>query len=435
MFRFLTLITTLFFCLATSSPCNGQVGGVSIDPKGILQLTPAVPSKTDFSPAPPEVAHRNDSRHLSLKRLEATILEHQRLQRPLPVEIRYLAGLQRIEEVVLLPSENDAILIGPAAGWTRSPGGGLVDPQTQRPLLELDDLAVALRFSIASNQPSSFIGCSIDPTDAGLKRYARYLRKLKGPLDSQRFPSLEKGMQRAMGLQDVRIFGVPDNSRFASKLVIADYFLKRLAMGFDRPPIKGWVSYMDLLSKSGKNAVRRQHRFWFVATHNTLTRSADHRIWHFNGPGLAVRTAATTSKDSDKSKASPVAARMAEHLTDHFPLLAKHIPVFGELENLARLAVAAEIVVNAPIAESQTRWHSRVLVDPQLYLPKTTRVPRHVSSLAVIRKARGRNWIMSISGGVKLQPPPVASGNAATINPRLRIHRRPKDSTKWWWDG
>jgi len=434
MYRFSTVIIVLSFSLSASSPCDGQVGGVHIDSKGILQLAKKSPPKDDFPPAPTEIARRNDSRHLSLKGLEATIAEHQRTARPLPIEVRYLAGLRRIDEVVLVPNDNDAILIGPAAGWTQLPSGDIVDPETHRPLLELDDLAIALRFSTASSRPSSFIGCSIDPTDNGLKRYARYLRKLKGPLDSQRFPTLVKGMQQAMGLQDVRIFGVPDTSRFACKLVVADYFLKRVAMGFDRPPIKGWVSYMDLLSKAGKNAVRRQHRFWFVATHNNISRSPDHRIWHFNGPGLIVRTAATTSNTSDKSKASPVATRMAQHLTDNFPLLAKHIPVFGELENLARLAVAAEIVANAPIVGPNTRWQSRVLVDPKLYSPETSRVPRHVPSLAVIRKARGRNWIMSISGGVKLEPPPIATADAVTINHRLRIHRRPKDSTDWWWD-
>ena len=434
MHRFSTLIIALSLSLTTSSPCDGQVGGVHIDPKGILHLAKKSSPKNGFSPAPTEIARRHDSRHLSLKGLEATIAEHQRTARPLPVEVRYLAGLRRIDEVVLVPSDNDAILIGPAAGWTQLPSGDVVDPETHRPLLELDDLAIALRFSTDPSRVSSFIGCSIDPTEAGLKRYARYLRKLKGPLDSERFPTLVKGMQQAMGLQDVRIFGVPDNSRFACKLVVADYFLKRVAMGFDRPEIKGWVSYMDLLSKAGKNAVRQQHRFWFVATHKNISRSSDHRIWHFSGPGLVVRTAATTSNDSDKAKASPIATRMAQHLTDNFPLLAKHIPVFGELENLARLAVAAEILANAPIADPQTRWNSRILINPKLYSPKTTRVPRHVPSLAVIRKARSRKWILSISGGVKLEPPPIATGDAATINPRLRIHRRPKDSTDWWWD-
>ncbi len=434
MLRFLTLSIALSFSLITASPCDGQVGGVRIDSKGILHLVNTSSSRNELSPAPPEIARRHNSRHLSLKRLEATIAEHKRAARPLPNEVRYLAGLQRIDEVVLLPSENDAILIGPAAGWTQLPSGDVADPETRRPLLELDDLAIALRFSISSNPTSSFVGCSIDPTEAGLKRYARYLKQMKGPLDSQRFPTLVKGMQQAMGLQGVRIFGVPDNSRFACKLVVADYFLKRVAMGFDRPPIKGWVSYMDLLSKAGKKAVRRQHRFWFVATHNNISRSSDYRIWNFRGPGLAVRTAATTSNDSGTSNASPIATRMAQHLTDNFPLLAKHVPVFSELENLARLAVAAEIVANAPITDTQNRWRSRLLTNPKLYSPETTRVPRHVPSLAVIRKARGRNWILSISGGVKLDPPPIATADATTINPRLRIHRRPKNSTGWWWD-
>ncbi|GIT31646.1 MAG: hypothetical protein Ct9H300mP1_36920 [Planctomycetaceae bacterium] len=53
-----------------------------------------------------------------------------------------------------------------------------------------------------------------------------------------------------MGPQEVRVFGVPADSRFACKLVAADYHLKRVAMGFDRPPVKGLINYVDLLAKA-----------------------------------------------------------------------------------------------------------------------------------------------------------------------------------------
>jgi hypothetical protein len=252
-------------------------------------------------------------------------------------------------------------------------------------------------------------------------------------------------MQAAMGHQDVRIFGIPSNSRFACKLVAADYRLKRVAMGFDRPPVRGLLNYMDLLARSGKQAVQRQHRFWFVATHDRISRSPDGHFWHLSGSGLEVRTAVSgtprkPSASETKTKAAPAARRLAANLTRSFPELVKHIPVFGELENLIRLTVAAEIAVNAPLTDTTTRWSSLVLGDPERYRTQTTLAPKRVPSLAAVRKARGRNWIFSVSGGIALQPPPVQLRSFGTLDRQLAarirsIQGKPNPTDKsWWWD-
>ncbi len=434
-----TLSIFLGLALATCAlgppPLTAQVGGIRIDAHGLLQQARILDS-VPTTPRP--VAKRHGTRTISLKRLERTVAEHIDAGRPLPPDVRFLAGLQRIDDVVLLPDQADVLLIGPAAGWIRLPTGEIVDPLSHRPVLELDDLALALRFAANPTPTDSFIGCSIDPSTNGLKTYARYLKSLSGTINPNRVPKLVSGMQAAMGHQDVRIFGIPANSRFACKLVAADYRLKRVAMGFDRPPIKGLLNYIDLLAKANKATVRRQHRFWFVATHQGISRSPDGRAWRFTGPGLAVRTAAANSDtvpgNSDE-KATPIARRMATNLTENFPQLAHHIPVFGELDNLVRLVLAAEIAVHAPLPEADSRWRCRVLVDLDRYHPKTSPAPRHVPSLASVRKARGRYWIMSISGGVKLEPPPVRLKDFGTVDRRLQPRIRAVAAARsWWWD-
>ena len=303
------------------------------------------------------------------------------------------------------------------------------------PADQLDDLALALRFAASPDRITSFIGCSIDPTRDGIKRYTRFLKGLSGAITTQKIPRLVEGMQRAMGEQDVRVFGVPPDSRFACKLVAADYRLKRVAMGFERLPIKGLVNYMDLLAKADRSAVRRQHRFWFVATHDGISRSPDSRIWSFSGPCLAVRTAAAGSPGDDDKKASPIAKRMAANLTSRFPQLARRIPVFADLENLVRLTVASEIALHAPLAASQARWHSRVLIDPDRFRRRTSPAPRRVPSLASVRKGRGRNWVLSVSGGVKVEPPPVRRKDFGRIDRQLvRTKHHTPTSGSWWWD-
>jgi len=441
----ITWLLVLTACWMVPLPVPAQVGGIHIDAQGLLHLAKlADPKQASTTPdAPLEISRRHNTRKLSLKRLEQTIAEHLDANRPLPPEVRYLAGLQRIDEVLLLPADSDIVLVGPAAGWIRLASGEVVDPDSRRPVLELDDLALALRFAASMQRPVSFIGCSIDPTPDGIKNYARYMKRLSGAVNAQRLPRLVAEMQQAMGQQQVRVFGVPSDSRFACKLVAADFRLKRVAMGFERPPIKGLLNYMDLLTRANRSAVRRQHRFWFVATHAGISRSPDGLAWHFTGPGLAVRTAAAGSRDGpgarDNNKsASPVARRMATNLTEKFPQLVRHIPVFGELENLVRLAIAAEIALHAPLIESESRWHSQVLVDTDRYRRRTSPAPQRVPSLAAIRKARGRNWIFSVSGGVMVEPPPVRLKSFGTVDRRLESRvraARPKSATgSWWWD-
>tara|TARA_B100000809_G_scaffold52467_1_gene47793 strand:- start:125 stop:514 length:390 start_codon:yes stop_codon:yes gene_type:complete len=129
---------------------------------------------------------------------------------------------------------------------------------------------------------------------------------------------------------------------------------------------------------------------------------------------------------------------MATNLTEKFPQLARHIPVFGELDNLVRLSVAAEIALHAPLGASEGRWQSQVLVDADRYRRRTSSAPKRVPSLAAVRKARGRNWIFSVSGGVKVEPPPVRLKSFGTVDRRLepRVEAaRPRATTgSWWWD-
>ena len=432
----ITTVAAITVTLLGMTTASAQVGGIKIDATGLLQRAATNSNAPSIADAPSDFAQRTANRKISLKRLEATITAHLKSETPLPDSIRYLAGLQRIDQVLLNPDQEDVLLVGPAAGWTRLPTGEIVDPQTHHPVLELDDLALAIRFATSSNKNTSFIGCSIDPTRDGLKRYARYLKRLSGSINAQRIPQLVKEMQRAMGPQDVRVFGVPADSRFACKLVAADYHLKRVAMGFDRPPVKGLINYVDLLAKANPSAVRRQHRFWFVAIHDGLSRSPDSRTWIFSGPCLAIRTAATgPGQDDDDRKASPIAERMATNLTSRFTALARHIPVFAELENLVRLTVATEIALHAPLPESTTRWQSRLLKDPEQFRRRTSHPPRRVPSLASIRKARGRNWVLSVSGGVQVEPPRIREKDVVRVDRRLRRSKHHSTtSNSWWWD-
>ena len=76
-------------------------------------------------------------------------------------------------------------------------------------------------------------------------------------------------------LQEVRVSGVPVQTRFAQIMVEADYFMKRLANGSSKPRVPSFNSHTDFLFlelrkqwNRGRTPRMERHimsRFWFAA--------------------------------------------------------------------------------------------------------------------------------------------------------------------------
>jgi hypothetical protein len=153
------------------------VGGVAISTEGVLTVV-----KTDLlrqvantrrkalAQLPGDLNQPTTLRSISLSRLQAAIADCQKTNRPLPDDIRYLAGLQRVEYVFLDPHHHDIVLAGPAEGWVVNEQGEVVGAKNGRAVLRLEDLLVALRS--ADQARNGGISCSIDPTPEGIKRRA-----------------------------------------------------------------------------------------------------------------------------------------------------------------------------------------------------------------------------------------------------------------------
>lgn len=462
----------LFVLLVIATNASAQVGGIYIDPEGVLREAStlglgdrerlnASRSEVADEAAPRDVAVASPLRKVSLRRLERTMRETLARRPTLPAEIAFLAGLQRIQYVFFYPEEDDVVLAGPAEGWTQSPGGEIVGTRSRRPVLHLDDLLHALRYAFDDRPESAFLGCSIEPTAEGVKRHAAYMNGL-GQMDRSRLPQIFSGMEEAMGPQDVKIYGVPESSRFALKLVAADYRLKRLALAHDPSPVPEVVNYLDLQAKRGVVAgPQRQHRWWFVAQFDALHHSPDRLAWELEGTGVAVQTAPSnpggaaakggtkagkeSKKPAKEPQASPAAQTFAKVCTKQFPKLAERIPVFAELQNLIALSVAVELVRErsdaareAEAADEKPLYRFDELLDDSKCPVSHVNVPRSVPSLTNSRLVDGKNWLISISGGVEINPRTAAGREFHSEAPRRRLSEartadRPPN-TQWWWD-
>ena len=187
----------------------------------------------------PKLASFSKMRKVSLNRLERAILDH---QNTITDEMRYLAGLQRVRYVFYYPESNDIVLAGPAEGWVPDASGRIVGIGTGRPVVQLQDLVVALRAFPAGDDKTTLIGCSIDPTPEGLASMQHFLRGNR-PTPDEPEPFVE-ALRNSLGYQLVRIDGVAPKTHFAQVMVEADYRMKLIGIGLERPPVR-MVSYVD----------------------------------------------------------------------------------------------------------------------------------------------------------------------------------------------
>ncbi len=202
---------------------QGVVGGVKVDAGGLVrdasveeqgeelrQLRAAMKSPTG------PLADKASLRMISLKKLQQAIQQAAQQDKPLPEEVLYLAGLQRVEYVFAYPEQNDIVLAGPAEPWTVRDDSSVVGKSSGRPVMRLEDLLVALRTADQAQQ--EVISVSIDPTADGQVRLQQLMSKMNGNGFN---PDVAAPMiKEAFGPQDVKLTAVPRTREWRKHLLL-----------------------------------------------------------------------------------------------------------------------------------------------------------------------------------------------------------------------
>ena len=144
--------------LMQSNLCFGQmgfgsqaVGGISVDAAGIVRtlepkaLESLAAERTRALADAGWSGKASESRTVSLKAVAAAVTESVAKGTPLPAEVQFLGGLQRIERVFVDPDGHDILLCGPADALAVDGSGAIVGARSGRPPLHLEDLIVCLR--------------------------------------------------------------------------------------------------------------------------------------------------------------------------------------------------------------------------------------------------------------------------------------------------
>ncbi|MFM8436189.1 MAG: DUF1598 domain-containing protein, partial [Planctomycetia bacterium] len=192
------------------------VGGISIDAHGIVRtLEPEASlelaarrremlAKAGLPPGKPAAL-----RKVSLARLCKAVEQFSTTGTPLPADVIFLGGLERVTHVFVDPDGHDIILAGPADAAAIDPMGNVVAGTSGRPLLLLEDFVVALR--AIDGARAGGVRCSIDPSPEGVTKLQRYLGSLKS-IGANPEATL-RTMENVLGPQKVTVGGVPADSR------------------------------------------------------------------------------------------------------------------------------------------------------------------------------------------------------------------------------
>ncbi|MBM4023721.1 MAG: DUF1598 domain-containing protein, partial [Planctomycetes bacterium] len=370
------------------------VGGIAVDAQGIVRnLDPrareelAVERRRILGD---EAGAACELRKISLAKVIAALKESAAKKAALPAEVLFLGGLERITHVFVDPDGHDIVLAGPADRITVDAGGAIVGAKSRRPLLQLEDLIVALR-AIDKAREGGML-CSIDPTAEGRKKLQAFLARQETIVDPAR---TFRSMEEAVGPQVVTVGGVPGDTRFAQVLVAADYRMKRIGMGLEESGLPALPSYLSMVPAGGR-AVSLP-RFWLEADYDPIARDADELAWRIGGRRMKCLTETDVAGRAGLNRGAggqdKIAARWCEAMTRQYDALATRQPVFADLVNCVDLAVVAAIIRSRQL-DGRAGLDLGLLLDAErLPLPKydvAASVPTVASGLK-----KGRAWVLS----------------------------------------
>jgi hypothetical protein len=413
------------------------VGGVAINADGVLgqptlkELNDLRELRTkDYRPPAGELNRPVALRMFSLREAEdALAASGKNSTAQMPDEIKFMAGLQRIQYVFIYP--DDVVLAGPGEGWRVDAKGEYVGVTTGRPVLKLEDFLVALR--TVDNARQGGITVSIDPTAEGRQRFEQFMSRQKTFQ-----PGVLAGIEKALGPQQITITGVPESSNFARVLAASDYKMKRIAMGLEPSPLKELPSFLEMMKTQRVKLDNMMPRWWMACHYEPLAKSEDGLAWEIRGPGVKVMTEdeiiGADGSVTGTGKAHPAAQKWADLMTEHYDALAAKEPVFGDLRNLMDMCVVAALISKERML-SQANLELATLrgEDGKVSLVELP-APKTVATQCSFIK-RDREYIITASGGVEIASWEVAS-RSQTVKEVSQVREKatPKARGIVWWN-
>ena len=331
-------------------------------------------------------------------------------------------------------------MAGPAQGWMTDLTGRVVGISNGRPTLQLQDLVVALRAFPPDGKETNMIGCSIDPTQEGLAAMQRFLNQMGVRATPDQTQYIVDGLQTSLGNQDVTVHGVSPETHFAQVMVEADYRMKLIGIGLEKPPVR-LVSFVDRANPAqvARNAMQR---WFFTPDYNCVRVSDDGLAMEMIGDGVKLIGAdEMVTADGMRKKASRgsrASQTFVSSFTKKYSELADRSPVFAELRNLIDLSVVAAFIQDENYYE-KAEWDQGMLASEETFAVEIYQAPKKVPT-AVTARWKGTQLMTPVGGGVHIEPTAALDsqnlltdekGKVAGLRKQIKLNLA---KGQWWWD-
>ncbi len=403
-----------------------------------LQAARSAYSQT-FSQLPQSIRMQSPIRYVSLNRLEKAIVDNGGVVNE---DMKYLAGLQRVQYVFYFPDSKDIVIAGPADAWGPGYEGAMVGVNSGLPVCELQDLVVALRAFAPGKDAAEVVGCSIDPTEEANVRLQAFMNQRGNTANPALRQQFVRGVQQSLGMQTIRVDGVPATTHAAHVMVAADYRMKRLGIGIDPVPqgvrMKTFIDEVTPRSAQG-NAL---FRWYFVPDYASVIMTEDRSGMELTGSGVKLvaedEIVSATGQRAVKAGKTDKASRVfAESFTEVYPKLAQKSLVFAQLRNFVDMLVCAAHIQKENFY-GKAGWSMEFLGSEEKYAVQTLSAPTQVEAL-VGQKMSGGTF-MTPTGGVEIEPEIALDEDHATVEEDNRVTNVQNKITielqpgQWWWN-
>lgn len=383
-------------------------------------------------------------RKVSLTRLEKYVQLGLAAGRQPSQDMLHLAGLQRIKYVFVYPETGDLVIAGPAGQWQRDGEGRPRDVATGRPVVQLDDLVVVLRY--LSSVPDGTFGCSIEPTTESLARTRQFAEDSSTtPLKPHQRGAWLKALREQLGQQKIVVDGIDPRTRVARVMVEADYRMKLVGIGLE----KGTAdvpSYLDLIHVPRGQAPPPLDvlRWWFTLNYDAVRATEDRSAFEIRGKGVQVMSEnemlTALGRRVHTGKSDPTNSDFAGRFTQHFEALAEKYPVYADLQNIFDLALVASLMQSEQLPE-RVAWHQTCFGDSQQYAVPLGAAPSSVQSVINHRIIHQKHVVVGVSGGVHVAPQALTRRGAIKTDTYGALSAQRSNAKQadlplgvWWWD-
>lgn len=382
-------------------------------------------------------------RKVSLNRLEREIEKLLEKGESETDEMKFLAGLTQITHVFYLPETKDIVIAGPAEGFYETIAGRTISMSSNESTLQLQDLVVALRCFSPDGDQKKQLGCSIDPTQEGLKRMQDFLVSIHGKVrpTNESAAAVAKGLRENLGLQTVSVFGVSEKTHFAQVLVEADYRMKLIGIGLEKPlaRIPSYVSKVKPAQVS-RNALTR---WYFEPDYESVLVSEDQNAMQLVGKGVRLVTEnEMVAPDGIRSRSNVkdiASMAFCSAFTRHYHQMADTTAVYAELKSLVDMSIVAAFIQKEDYY-GRAGWDMEFFGDEEKFPVETYNAPKQVET-AVNAIFKGNRLMTPVGGGVNIQPLKAVAEEKIKFDEKGKI-KSVRETVKtdhlkdgqWWWD-